>query len=69
MESAFVGVPVLQEGRQLRFMFVGEGEDPDTLIRSQGEAKFNQLIEASISAGDYFFREITSGLDLSSMGC
>ena len=64
LSSAF---PVLQEGRQLRFMFVGDGEDPDTLIRSEGEAKFNQLIEASISAGDYFFRENTSGLDLTSM--
>ncbi|MCH2335703.1 MAG: DNA primase [Pseudomonadales bacterium] len=64
LSSAF---PVLQEGRQLRFMFVGDGEDPDTLIRSEGEAKFNQHIEASISAGDYFFREIASGLDLTSM--
>ena len=64
LSSAF---PVLQEGRQLRFMFVGDGEDPDTLVRSEGEAKFNQHIEASISAGDYFFREIASGLDLTSM--
>ena len=64
LSSAF---PVLQEGRQLRFMFVGDGEDPDTLVRSEGEAKFNQHVEASISAGDYFFREIASGLDLTSM--
>ena len=64
LSSAF---PVLHEGRQLRFMFVGEGDDPDTLIRSEGEAKFNQLVEASVSAGDYFFKEIGSGLDLSSM--
>ncbi len=64
LSSAF---PALQEGRQLRFMFVGEGEDPDSLIRSQGEAKFRQLVEGSISAGDYFFREVGSGLDLSSI--
>ena len=64
LSSAF---PVLREGLQLRFMFVGDGEDPDTLIRSEGGAKFNQHIEASISAGDYFFREIASGLDLTSM--
>ena len=64
LSSAF---PVLHEGRQLRFMFVAEGDDPDTLIRSEGEAKFNQLVEASVSAGDYFFKEIGSGLDLSSM--
>ncbi|SUZ62417.1 uncharacterized protein METZ01_LOCUS15271 [marine metagenome] len=64
LSSAF---PVLHEGRQLRFMFVAEGDDPDTLIRSEGEAKFNQLVEASVSAGDYFFKEIGSGLDLSSI--
>ncbi|MFP6796950.1 MAG: DNA primase [Pseudomonadales bacterium] len=64
LSSAF---PALHEGRQLRFMFVGEGDDPDTLIRSEGEEKFNQLVEASVYAGDYFFSEIGSGLDLSSM--
>ena len=64
LSSAF---PVLHEGRQLRFMFVGEGDDPDTLIRSEGDAKFKQLVEASVSAGDYFFKEIGTGLDLSSM--
>ena len=64
LSSAF---PVLHEGRQLRFMFVGEGDDPDTLIRSEGDVKFKQLVEASVSAGDYFFKEIGTGLDLSSM--
>ncbi|HBP74512.1 MAG TPA: DNA primase, partial [Alcanivorax sp.] len=29
-------LPVLDDGKQARFLFLDEGEDPDTLVRTQG---------------------------------
>ncbi|MFM1892488.1 MAG: hypothetical protein RLZ44_1565, partial [Pseudomonadota bacterium] len=33
-------LPLLREGRQARFLFLPEGEDPDTLVRREGAAAF-----------------------------
>ncbi len=33
-------LPYMTDGRQLRFMFLPDGEDPDTLVRKEGKAAF-----------------------------
>ncbi|MFO7593768.1 MAG: DNA primase [Pseudomonadota bacterium] len=38
-------LPLLSDGRTLRFMFMPEGEDPDTMIRQAGKDGFEQAIE------------------------
>ena len=63
LASAF---PVLTEGRLLKFVFLPDGDDPDTLIRSDS-AQFNRMVESAVSAGDYFFNEIRGDVDLSSI--
>ena len=40
----------MQDGRQVKFLFLPEGEDPDTLVRKIGEAAFNLLIEKASSS-------------------
>ncbi|MFW6092719.1 MAG: DNA primase [Pseudomonadota bacterium] len=64
LESA---LPVLGEGRQLRFMFLPEGEDPDTLVRSRGRAAFLELAGAADSAAEYLFKRLALGLDLNNL--
>jgi len=59
-------LPVLSEGRQINFMFLPEGEDPDTLVRREGKEGIEQRISGAVPFSDYFFGEIAGAVDLSS---
>ncbi|AHG74135.1 DNA primase [Mannheimia sp. USDA-ARS-USMARC-1261] len=60
-------LPYLQDGRQLKFIFLPDGEDPDTFIRSQGKAGFDQyLAENAKSLSDFLFDSLLADVDLSS---
>ncbi len=56
--------PVLAEGRQLRFAFLPEGEDPDTLVRRRGATEFQDRLRRGASVGEYFLAHQQQGLDL-----
>ena len=58
-------LPVLHEGRQLSFLFLPEGEDPDTLVRKEGKAGFEARMQTSLSLPDYFFQALAEQVDLS----
>ena len=56
-------LPLIKDGRQCWFLFIPEGEDPDSFVRSQGKQAFqNQQLKMSLS--DYLFQELQKGLDL-----
>ena len=54
-------------GRRLRFMFLPDGEDPDTLVRGQGADDFRRRIGTATPAIEYLFAELTQGLDLTAL--
>ncbi|MDE0054761.1 MAG: DNA primase [Gammaproteobacteria bacterium] len=60
-------LPSLRDGRQCKFVFLPEGEDPDSLVRSKGREHLEDLIAASKPAGDYLVESLSEGLDLTSM--
>ncbi len=60
-------LPSLRAGRQCKFVFLPEGEDPDSLVRSEGRAKLEERIADSTAAGDYLVEELSRGIDLGSM--
>jgi DNA primase len=64
MEAA---VPCMQDGRQARFLFLPEGEDPDTLVRAKGPEYFNQLVVDAMPLEEFLFESMASGLDMQSM--
>lgn len=60
-------LPYLYDGRQLKFIFLPDGEDPDTFVRSQGKEGFEQyLAEHSKSLSDFLFDSLLMQVDLSS---
>lgn len=61
LESA---LPTLTDGRQLKFMFLPEGEDPDSLVRREGKRAFQNRLGEALPAIEYLFSELGSGLDL-----
>ncbi len=49
-------------------MFLPDGEDPDSLVRKEGKARFSERIGGAISAAEYLFQGLGKGLDLNSDG-
>ncbi len=64
LESA---LPVLNEHRQLKFVFLPDGEDPDSLVRDQGPDAFTQFLNNATPGIEYLFSKLSEGLDLQSL--
>ncbi|WP_349617771.1 DNA primase [Azotobacter salinestris] len=57
-------LPSLQDGRRARFLFLPEGEDPDSLVRAEGrEAFLARLEQQARPLADYFFQQLTEEAD------
>ena len=57
-------LPCLQDGRRARFLFLPEGEDPDTLVSSEGTDAFKARINQHAQPlADYFFQQLTEEAD------
>jgi DNA primase len=54
----------LQDGRRARFLFLPDGEDPDTLVRSEGTDAFRARINQHAQPlADYFFQQLCEEAD------
>jgi len=57
-------LPSIQGGRTIRFMFLPDGDDPDTLVRRVGKPAFEALIEQAQPLSEYFFNTLGGQVDL-----
>jgi DNA primase len=57
-------LPVLREGRQISFLFLPEGEDPDTLVRKEGREAFLARLKKALPLPDYLFDTLSRQVDL-----
>ena len=48
-------LPVMQDEKQVRFLFLPEGEDPDSLVRKEGKDAFNHRLEDASSLSHVLF--------------
>ena len=60
-------LPVLRDGREARFLFLPDGEDPDTQIRKIGREAFEQHISSATHLSDFFFDRMSGQLDIDSI--
>ena len=51
-------LPLLRDGRQVQFLFLPEGEDPDSLVRREGPAAFTPRLTQAMPLADYLFSEL-----------
>jgi DNA primase len=58
-------LPEAREGREMRFLFLPEGHDPDTLVGEEGREAFETRLAAAEPLSEYFVRELSSQVDLS----
>lgn len=59
-------LPYMSDGRQLRFMFLPDGEDPDTLVRKEGKTAFEARMETALPLSAFLFNTLLPQVDLSS---
>ncbi|SDB44946.1 DNA primase [Pseudidiomarina indica] len=59
-------LPLLHDGIELKFLFLPEGEDPDSLVRKEGADGFLQRLAQAQSFTDYFFSHLTDTIDIQS---
>jgi len=52
-------LPLLEKARQVRFVFLPQGYDPDSLVRQEGTQNFNSRLEQASSLSDFLFDTLT----------
>ena len=60
-------LPLLRDGRQALFMFLPDGEDPDTLVRTRGRVHFEGCIEEAVTLGTFLFDELQRRVNLATI--
>ncbi len=60
-------LPQIREGRQIRFVFLPEGQDPDSLVRDNGHKAFEEALDACVPLSDFLVEELARQVDLDSV--
>ena len=58
-----IALPSLESGRQVSFLFLPDGEDPDSVVRDQGADTFRALIESATPLPDLLFDTLLNQTD------
>ncbi|HVC29607.1 MAG TPA: DNA primase, partial [Steroidobacteraceae bacterium] len=58
-------LPEAREGREIRFLFLPDGHDPDTLVGAEGREAFERRLESTLPLSEYLVKELSEHTDLS----
>lgn len=59
-----ISLPYIYDGRQIKFIFLPENKDPDSLIREEGKAAFINRINKSISFSSFLFSILIKKIEI-----
>ncbi|MCF6194493.1 MAG: DNA primase [Kangiellaceae bacterium] len=57
-------LPLLRDAREVRIMFLPDGEDPDTMVRKIGAETFNNNIDEAATLFDFLLNHLTAQVDM-----
>ena len=57
-------LPLARDGRELKFMFLPEGHDPDTLVALEGPEMFENRLKQSLPLSEYLVQQLIAEVDL-----
>jgi DNA primase len=60
-------LPLMREGRQARFLFLPDGEDPDTLVRRIGAEGFATEVGGALPLSEFMFEKLSAQVDMQSL--
>ncbi len=53
-------LPLLRDGRRVSYLFLPEGEDPDSLVRHEGSESFEKRVDQAQALPDYLFERLSA---------
>ncbi|MCK5262918.1 MAG: DNA primase, partial [Gammaproteobacteria bacterium] len=59
-------LPLLRDGFEAKFLFLPEGEDPDSMIRKEGKENFEQRLAMAKPLSEFLFERLSQELNLNS---
>jgi DNA primase len=62
--SMDIALPEMRDGVTAKFLFLPDGEDPDTMVRNLGTEKFKSQIKNATPLSEFLFEELTEGIDI-----
>jgi len=62
-----VSLPSLHDGRQIRFLLLPDGEDPDSLVRQEGAVAFGARLIQSTPLSEFLLDSLSADVDLRSL--
>jgi DNA primase len=60
-------LPQIREGRQVRFVFLPEGHDPDSFVNERGAEAFVAAVDAGMALSDFLIAELASQVDMTTI--
>ena len=60
-------LPLIREGRQIRFMFLPEGHDPDSYVNEFGTDAFLKALDEGLALSEFLIQELASQVDMSTI--
>lgn len=57
----------VRDGRQIRFLFLPDGHDPDSLVGEEGREAFEARLDRAISLSEYFLSHLSSQVDIATI--
>jgi len=60
-------LPFAKEGRQIKFLFLPEGHDPDTLVAAEGKQAFEARLATALPLSEYLVSHFAAETDLASV--
>src|SRR5210317_167960 len=60
-------LPQIREGRQIRFMFLPEGHDPDSYVNEFGTDSFLTALDKGVALSEFLIEELASQVDMSTV--
>ena len=59
-------LPQVTDGKNISFLFLPQGEDPDSFVRKNGKAGFEKLLGEALPLSAFLLRELSARVDLKS---
>jgi len=60
-------LPRMKDGRQAFFLFLPDGEDPDTIVRKEGADGFAQRLQQAMPLSEFFYNELGKDVNLGTL--
>ena len=63
--SLEIALPEMRDGVSAKFLFLPDGEDPDSMVRQLGTGAFQELVQKAQPLSEFLFEQLSDGIDSS----